>query len=241
MGFKVARKILLVGDRFALDRLFHEDGVEDKVAGKNSDREKDDRSIPRQLSGLRRNKVGGHRRGNETIERGHQHTGDDGNDDPLGGDPFLAAHFSIGNGINNDRRGNKPNPRKEQRRVALRRADVVDNHAHDQCDADPDRECDRHASQGNRRHQQNVGCIEHHAAEQRAADIGHVGLLNVGQKAASAFADATERKGKNKRKRHYTDDVVPVEQFKAPILGRQLLGIRPRTPAQHGDHRKGDR
>ena len=241
MGFKVARKILLVGDRFALDRLFHEDGVEDKIADENTDREKDDGSIPRQLAGFRRNKVGRHGSGDKAIERSHQHPGNDGNNDAFGRCFFSAAQFPVGNGIDEDGRGNKSNPRKEQRRVALRRTDVVDNHAHDQCDADPDRECDRHASQGNRRHQQNVGCIEHHAAEQRAADIGHVGLLNVGQKAASAFADATERKGKNKRKRHYTDDVVPVEQFKAPILGRQLLGIRPRTPAQHGDHRKGDR
>ena len=142
MGFKVARKILLIGDRFAFDRLFHEDGVEDKVAQQDTQRKDDNCGIAGHFSGFRRNKVGGHRSGNESIERSHQHPGNDGKNDAFGRCFFRSAQFSVGNGVDEDGRRNKSDARKEQGRVALRRGDIVNDHAHDQRNADPDRECD---------------------------------------------------------------------------------------------------
>ena len=80
-------------------------------------------------------------------------------------------------------------PSKQQERIGamgrIEVEDVIDQHAEHQRQADADRKRDRHARQGDRGHQQDVGRVEDHAAQQGRADVGKIGLSQVRQKTAA--------------------------------------------------------
>ena len=67
------------------------------------------------------------------------------------------------------------------------------------------------------------------------------GLGQVRQEAPSAAAAAAQREGRQQREQEYAEGVIPIEQLESPLLARQLLGVGPRSPAEHGDDAQDDR
>jgi hypothetical protein len=60
-------------------------------------------------------------------------------------------------------------------------------------------------------------------------------LGDVGKEAAARRTGAAKGEGQDQREQQDADRVVPVEQLEPPLLGRELLRIGPRSPAEHRD------
>src|SRR5208283_5142081 len=61
-------------------------------------------------------------------------------------------------------------------------------------------------------------------------------LCKIVQKGPACCTIAAQGESQNYRQQQHSNGVIPIEQFKAPSFFRQLLGVRPRTPAKHRDY-----
>src|SRR6202007_894527 len=76
------------------------------------------------------------------------------------------------------------------------------------------------------------------AANKCAGDVGHIGLLQVGDKASSAAAYAAQGKGRYGCKQQYADHIIPVKQLEPKGFTGYFLCVGPRAPAKHSDYEK---
>ena len=192
----------------------------------------------RKLAGGRMGEVGQvHRGRDEAVEERHDDSGRDRDADPLGR-YFLRTfqHFPVRHAVEHDRHDDE----EDKQRLAFRLAEVVDQHAQHERQSDTYRKGYRQPADRDGGRQQDVGGVEHDAAQKGAAEAVPVGLSQIGQKAASLASDAAEREGRQNREQQYADHVVPVEKLVTPGLAGEFLGVSPRAPAEHRDEAEDD-
>ena len=175
-----------------------------------------------------------HRGRDEAVEERHDDSGRDRDADPLGR-YFLRTfqHFPVRHAVEHDRHDDQHDAEEDKQRLAFRLAEVVDQHAQHERQSDTYRKGYRQSADRDGGRQQDVGGVEHDAAQKGAAEAVPVGLSQIGQKAASLASDAAEREGRQNREQQYADHVVPVEILVPPRFRGQFLHIAPRAPAKH--------
>jgi hypothetical protein len=96
----------------------------------------------------------------------------------------------------------------------------------------------RHGQSGDRyrRHQQDVGDVEDDPAQKRVNNVALVRRGQVLEKAVGAGGvGAAQRHTDQQRAEQNAPDVIPIEEFKAPILA-EFLRVGPASPAEHAEH-----
>ena len=204
MGLEVAFEICAVSYRFTHERLAHDEGIEQEVAHEHAQGEDYDGRVRGNLSGFRRNEVGRiHGPHHEGREERHHQTSNQGQHNAfllvcLGHIPVALA--AGGDTVGHDGAHHEDNTQHQQGHIARLGAlghchAIVVHHTHHQGDTDAQGEGYRHAGQGNRGRQQDVGGIEDDTAHQDPKDTGSRRLRQVGQEGAAFRADAAQRKG----------------------------------------------
>src|SRR6185437_11098451 len=82
--------------------------------------------------------------------------------------------------------------------------------------------------------------VEYRAAEERMDDAGAIRLQKIGEERPAAVAHRAERGSEHECDQQDAERVIPVEELEAPLRWRKLAGVRPRAPAEHGDHAEDD-
>ena len=232
-----AGEILPIGDGRTDERPLHHIGIEDEVAQQHAGRKDEQRAVRRQHAGrgvLKMVEI--HRRGDEPVEKRHQYAGHHRQHDALAAVRVAARtllHSSRSDAVADDRRHDQRHADEQNHRIAFRRTRIVDDHAENQREAHAQRECDGHAGQRGRGGEQDIRCVEDHAAQQCARDIGSGGLSQILQERPAFGTEAPHRQRKDQREEEHADHIVPVEEFVTPGFGGHFLGVAPGAPAQH--------
>ena len=240
MGAGRAFEIGVVTDRRTDEGPFHDERVEDEVAQQNAHREDEDRRIGRQHAG-----GGGfevvevHRRGHEAVEERHQDAGQHRQQNAfavLRRGTRLLPDPSRSDSVADDGDDDQHHAEEQNDGVALRRSQVIDDHAQHQRQTHAQRKGDGQSGQRHGGGKQDVRGVEDDAAEQYAAEGLGRSLREIFEEGTPFAADAAQRKAEDQRKKEHADDIVPVEKFITPCPACQFLGVAPRAPAQHRDN-----
>ncbi len=253
MVLKRSLEILRQGHGSPFEGFEHDDRIEDKIAEHDAQREDDVGRIASQLPCLKRSglevrdghvqqrTVGGldlgHRPGDQEVEERHQDPASHRQDEPLGpAAALLAGKLAVGQRVEHDRYGNQGHAAKKQQGIAGSLRDVVDQDPQHQGQADSDGKGDRHAGDGDGRHQKDIGGVENDSAQKGRAEVGQIGLTEIFQEPAPGIAETAQSEGEDQCHQEHAEHVVPIEQLKPPPPSGQLLRIGPRSPTDHRDH-----
>ncbi len=96
------------------------------------------------------------RLGDKRIERSHQETTDDTENDAAS--THNVVHFAspVGKGIQQDSRAHKYNAAEDEKRASSRLNEVIQDNADDESKSDPQREGDSHTCEIDRRDQEKI-------------------------------------------------------------------------------------
>ena len=173
--------------------------------------------------------------GNKWIEQAHADAAKQAQQNALGAHAHVLHQLAVGERVENDGDHHQADAPEEQGGISLGFDDVVQHRANDQRQADADGKRNGQPGNGDGRNQQNVGHVEHHAANEREQNVVGVRGAQIGHEAVGAGRiGAAHGEAQDERDQQNPKNVIPIEQLEAPALG-ELLGIGPATPADHGD------
>src|SRR5690242_5369203 len=210
MTFGGAAKQIAETNGLADERLLHEINVPEEAGEQRAESEEHPNTVWTERVAAR------HGAGDERRPQSHQDAGDDAGDDALLGDGAVyVGEVAVGLPIEHDRDYRAKYAGSKHAGVPFGLQNVAGDHAHDQRDADGNREGNGQAGHINASDEQQVGQIEYGAAGQSGEEICAVRRANVIQEAGGIVSGAAHGEGQDDGDQKNSDGIVPIKQLEA--------------------------